>query len=138
MEKKQEASSNGSRLNEILSPDKKSTDLEMFMDNLGAGTVKDLLERLISDISLACMIQSEGKSKARKGTLKLDLTLYPHSEVDLLVVEHKINYSMPTSKGQKSEVIVGDCSFYVGKGGQLNERALDEDWRGQLDMFGGH
>ena len=116
---------------EIRALQGKHTNLEMFMDNLGAGTVRDLLERLISEISLACMVHGK-----KKGVLKLDMDFLSHPEVDQLVVQHKITYTMPTSTGKKTEETSGDCLFYVGNGGRLFEQPPEEDWRGQVDMFG--
>lgn len=111
----------------------KDTNLEVFMEQLGAGVVKPILEKLLSDIALACMVHSE---KKQKGSLALQLTFYPHAELDQIVISHKLNYSLPTATGKKSEEMRGDCGFFVGLGGRLHEEPPAEDWRGQSDMFG--
>jgi len=109
------------------------TNLNDFFEELNDGLLKPLFEKLVSTVSLETMVHGSKKSK---GSIQLNFRFEPHQDIDQIVINTKMTYQCPTIKGKRSEEITGTAAFYVGKGGQLSTIRTDEDYKGQLDMFG--
>ena len=103
------------------------TDVNDFIEELGAGVFKDKLAHILSDTALGTILHGNGK----KGKVTLEFTLEQISDNDQVMVFHKLSHSTPTKRGKKAEEDTTATPFYVGKGGVLSITVPKENEGGQ-------
>lgn len=89
----------------------KATDLNTFIADLDAGTVKDMLERLLSDVS------SGSLNSGKVGEITLKLKLKPIPKTHQVMVSHDVSYSLPHSTGVQKDNSTIETPFYVTEKG---------------------
>lgn len=108
-----------------------STDVTEFIDELGAGVVKEKLAAILSEASMGVVNYGEGNKKAK---ITLELTLSRFDGSAQLLVTHKIIKDVPTKRGKKQETDATSTVFFTGRGGELTIDAPKEDHAGQRNF----
>lgn len=107
------------------------TDVVDFLGELGAGTVQEKLEQVLSDVALSVVLHGDGR---KKGKVSLEFTFARVGENDQVIVDHKIGYTAITKRGKRMEEDVTETPFFVGKGGVLSISPPKEGMTGQFNL----
>lgn len=107
------------------------TDVNDFIEELGAGVFKEKLAHILSEAALGTVHFGQGN---KKGKVTIELTLQQIGENEQVIVSHKLSNSIPTKRGKKSEEDITETPFYVGKGGVLTINPPKEDNNGQFGL----
>ena len=107
------------------------TNVNDFIDELGAGVFKEKLGHVLSDAAMATVMHGIGN---KKGKVCIEFTFQQIGENEQVVVSHKLSSSLPTKRGKKSEEDTTDTPMFVGKGGILTIDQPKEDDHGQFSL----
>lgn len=107
------------------------TDVNDFIDELGAGVFKEKLAHALSDAALGTINNGNG---VKKGKIVIELTLQQLNESDQLIVSHKLANTVPTKRGKRFEEDTTSTAFFVGKGGVLTITPPEEEESGQFNL----
>jgi hypothetical protein len=100
------------------------TDVREFLSDLDAGILEQKLSQALSDVAAAVIDHN------KEGTVILTLKMKRMGNSYQVMVDHKLNYVKPTSKGKVGEENTTQTLMHVGKGGKLS--IFPED---QTQMF---
>lgn len=89
----------------------KPTELNTFISDLDAGTVKDMLERTLSDVASGCL--NSGKA----GEVTLTLKFKPIPKTHQVMISHDVKYALPHDVGVKKDNATLETPFYVTEKG---------------------
>ena len=109
------------------------TNVDEFIEELGAGVFKAKLAKILSDAALATVLYGIGN---KKGKVSIEFTFQQIGENEQVVVSHKLCSSLPTKRGKKSEEDITDTPMFVGKGGVMTIGPPEEDDHGQFGLDG--
>jgi len=107
------------------------TDVEEFIDELGAGALKEKIALALSEVALATVLHG---SAGIKGKIALNFTFTKMGDHDQLIVTHKITSDRPTRRGRVSEHDTTETAMFVGKGGVMTIAPPREDQHGQFHL----
>jgi hypothetical protein len=103
------------------------TDAKQFIGEIGGGVFAEQVSSALSDVAANVMMHN----KAGKVTITFDLKKM-NGDTSQVMIKHKLDYKVPTNRGQRTETGTTETSMYVGRGGKMtiaNEA--------QTDMFAG-
>lgn len=103
------------------------TDVNQFMGEIGGGVFAQQIASALSDVAANVMLHN----KAGKVTISFDLKKM-NGDTGQVMIKHKLDYKVPTNRGQRTETGTTETPMYVGRGGKMSIR--DE---AQTDMFMG-
>lgn len=108
----------------------KPTEVHEFIDELGAGALKEKIANALSEVALSTVLHADAKAK---GKLSLDFTFHKMGDSQI-IIQHKIATDRPTRRGRTTEHDTTETAMYVGKGGVLSVSPPREDTRGQFHL----
>lgn len=108
------------------------TDVTEFVDELGAGVVKEQISAMLSEIALSQIVNG---TKGRKGKLVLELTFEQIGDNNQVMINHKLHHKTLTKRGEKTETTQSDSAFFVGRGGKLTVEQPKEEEGGQFGLM---
>lgn len=114
-----------------MSNQSNSTNVDDFVDELGAGVFKEKLAHVLSEAALGTVLHGGG---SKKGKVTIELTFQQIGENEQVVVSHKLAHVTPTKRGKRSEEDVTETPMFVGKGGKLTIAPPKEDNNGQYSL----
>lgn len=103
------------------------TDVNQFMSEIGGGVFTQQIAAALSDVAANVMLHN----KAGKVTISFDLKKM-NGDTSQVMIKHKLDYKVPTNRGQRTETGTTETPMYVGRAGKMSIR--DES---QQDMFMG-
>ncbi len=89
----------------------KPTELNTFLSDLDAGTVKDMLERLLSDVA------SGSLNSGKTGEVMLKLKFKPIPKTHQVMIIHDVSYALPHNTGVQKDNSTIETPFYVTEKG---------------------
>lgn len=101
------------------------TDVNQFMSEIGGGVFAEQIASALSDVAANVMLHN----KAGKVTISFDLKKM-NGDTSQVMIKHKLDYKVPTNRGQRTETGTTETPMYVGRAGKMSIR--DES---QQDMF---
>ncbi len=101
-----------------------ATDVQTFISHLDGGTLQEQLARMLSDVAAGVVVHE------KTGKVTLDLTLKQIGSGAQVMVDHKLSYVKPTSKGSIKEDILTGTPMHVGSNGDMSLMPLNQE-----DMF---
>lgn len=107
------------------------TNVNDFMDELGAGVFTEKLAHSLSEAALGTVLHG---TKARKGKVTIEISFEQMGDNDQVIVSHKLAQSVPTKRGKRTEEDTTESAMFVGKGGVLSVNPPREDQRGQFNL----
>lgn len=108
-----------------------NTNINDFIEEIGAGVVKEKIEHVLSEAALATVIHGAGK---RKGKVGVEFTFSQVGENDQVIVSTKLTQSVPTKRGKVAMEDTTDTPMFVGKGGVLTIDQPKEEDSGQFTL----
>jgi len=103
------------------------TDAKQFISEIGGGVFAEQISSALSDVAANVMMHNKGG----KVTITFDLKKM-NGDTSQVMIKHKLDYKVPTNRGQRTETGTTETPMYVGRGGKMtiaNEA--------QTDMFAG-
>jgi hypothetical protein len=107
------------------------TNVDDFIDELGAGVFKEKLAHVLSEAALGTVLHGIGN---KKGKVIIEIGFQQIGDNNQLIVTHKLGTTVPTKRGKRSEEDTTDTPFFVGKGGVLTIGPPKEEDGGQLNL----
>ncbi len=107
------------------------TNVDNFMAELEAGTFKEKLAHMLSDVALGQVIHSSGN---RKGKVNIEFSFHQVGDNNQVVISSKLSHITVTKRGNKSEQTTTETPMYVGKGGVLSIDPPKEEFNGQFNL----
>lgn len=107
------------------------TNVNDFIDELGAGVIKQKLALILSEAALGAIHHGTAKKKAK---VTLELTLVQVGENEQVIISHKFSHVIPTARGKKAEDSTAETPMFVGRGGVLTVSPPKEDDNGQFNL----
>lgn len=107
------------------------TNVDDFIEELGAGVFKEKLAHSLSEAALGTILHGE---KNRKGKVVIEITLERFGENEQVMIAHKLGLSVPTKRGKRTEEDTTDTAMFVGKGGVMTIDPPKEDNNGQFNL----
>ena len=111
--------------------EQKTTNLNDFMGELGAGVFQAKIEHCLSEAALNTILHGSGN---KKGKVTMEFTFTQIGENDQVVVSHKLVSSTPTKRGKRVEEDLTDTPMFVGKYGVLSVEPPKEEMTGQFHL----
>lgn len=108
------------------------TNVDDFIEELGAGVFKAKLAHVLSEAALGTVIHSDGGSK--KGKVTIELVIQKVGDNAQVIVSHKLSHHTPTKRGKRSEEDTTETPFFVGKGGVMTISPPKEEMTGQFNL----
>ena len=104
----------------------RETDVQEFIEELGAGTFIKRLALALSSAAQNQLLYGVGNKKSKIG---IELSFQQMGDNEQVIVSAKLSNSLPTAKGKKSEEVTNDSVFFVGKRGVLtvNPPVIDDN-----------
>jgi len=107
------------------------TNVQEFIDELGAGAFKEKLAVALSEVAMSTAMHG---TKAVTGKLSLEFVFHKIGDNDQVIISHKLGISQPTRRGRKTEEDTTQTPMFVGKGGMLTVDQPKEDNNGQFSL----
>lgn len=107
------------------------TNVNDFIDELGAGVFSEKLAHALSDCALGTLNCGDMK---KRGKVTIEFTLARIGENSQLMVSHKLGYVKPTRRGKSSEEETDETPMHVGKGGVMSITPPKEEINGQFTL----
>jgi len=108
------------------------TNVNDFIAELGAGTFKEKLSYVLSEIANSTINHGD---KKRGGKLTIEFSLRKVGDHDQVEISHKIVQTTLTKRGKKTEEDTTESFMFVGKGGEMTIDAPVEDRHGQTNIL---
>lgn len=100
----------------------RKTDVMEFLNSLEGGVLVEALGNIISDVGFA----TRNVDSRVKGKIVLTLNFDKLND-NQLMIDHKVEFKRPTSKGSISEDRTSQTPMYVNRGGELSLLSKDQD-----------
>lgn len=100
----------------------RQTDVATFISDLDGGVFEQKYGTILSDVALSV----NNTSKKGKVTIEIEFSALDENRVTL---SHKLKFTAPTMRGNRSEENTTSTPMYVNKGGRLS---LFKEDQGQL------
>ena len=107
------------------------TNVDDFINELGAGVFKEKLAHALSDAALGTVLHGD---KSRKGKVVIEISLSRFGENDQVIIGHKLGLSVPTKRGKRTEEDTTDTAMFVGKGGAMTIDPPMEENSGKFNL----
>lgn len=107
------------------------TNVDDFIEELGAGTFKEKLAHVLSEAALGTIMH---EAASKKGKVTIEIKFARVGNNDQVIVAHKLIHSIPTHNGKRSEENETSTPMFVGKGGVLTINPPIEEERGQFSL----
>lgn len=104
------------------------TDVQAFIDELGAGVFKERLAIMLTDSALASVVNN------KKAKVQVTIDISRLNDAGQVMITSKMKYDRPTKTGSISEDTVQQTVMYVGRGGVLTIEPPKEDLNGQFTL----
>ena len=91
------------------------TDVNQFMSEIGGGVFAEQIASALSDVAANVMLHN----KAGKVTISFDLKKM-NGDTGQVMIKHKLDYKVPTNRGQRTETGTTETPMYVGRAGKLS------------------
>lgn len=111
----------------------KQTDVNVFLDELDSGILKDNLGHLISQVALGTMVNAIKNGKKGEIAIKLQ---FQRLNDDQIVITHTLGHKTPTGRGYSTETETEDTYMYVARGGACSLVPPKENVGGQTTVEG--
>ena len=106
------------------------TDIEHMLNTMNAGVFKEKIEASLN-AAAAGVVNVPRKAKAK---VQITLTIEQVGDGSQVIVSHQLSSTIPTNRGQKSEVDVTETPYFVGRGGKLTFNQPEENDQGQYSL----
>lgn len=120
-----------------VTPKNDDTDLAVFFDTLAAGVQKQIIQKVLSQVSKG-VLQHGSKGKTGEVTLKFKIARLSDDSVEqgALKVISEVSFGAPTQRGKKAENEVRESVMYMTSSGLSDTppKRLDEEAGHQQGM----
>jgi len=107
------------------------TNIDDFIKELGAGTVKEKLALILSEAAFSSVTHG---NKQKVGKVSIEFKFIPVGDQGQVLIEHKLLQTVITPRGKKTNEDTTESHFWVGKGGELTVDQPEFEISGQRNF----
>ena len=98
-----------------------TTEVNEFLGHLDGGTIKEQLSRILSEVAANVVVHE------KTGKVKLELEIKQIGSGAQVMIEHKVTFTKPTSKGSMTEDSKSGTPMHVASNGDMSLLPLNQE-----------